>query len=150
MTTRSAAPPDLDERTARLANRLQQHIPLVERPFLCLGDELGMAQEEVLERVGELKARRLIRQTSAIFEAAALGYRSSLVAARFSPDRLDAGAEVISAHPGVSHNYRRDHEFNLWYTLAVPPGSSLEETVAALGRLSGAQTSLALPTLRRF
>jgi DNA-binding Lrp family transcriptional regulator len=141
---------ELDERAALLANRLQRHIPLVERPFQVLAGELKMDEGEVLDRLRELRRSRLVRQTSAIFEAGALGYRSSLVAARYDPEELDAGAEVISAYPGVSHNYRRNHDFNLWYTVAVPPGVSLEATVAALGRLSGARSSLALPTLRRF
>ena len=64
----------------------------------------------------------MLRQLSAIFDTRALGYTSALVAAKVDPDHIDDAAAVISAHPGVSHNYKRNHAYNLWYTIAVPPG----------------------------
>ena len=76
----------------------------------------------------------MLRQLSAIFDTRALGYGSSLVAAKIDPDRIDEAAAVISAHPGVSHNYKRNHAYNLWYTIAVPPGESLEDHVDVLHR----------------
>src|SRR5262249_53833675 len=89
-------------------------------------------------------------QLSAIFDTRALGYGSSLVAAKIAPDRVDDAAAVISAHPGVSHNYKRNHEFNLWYTIAVPPGDALEQHVDILHRESGAAVTRRLPTLTLY
>jgi siroheme decarboxylase len=142
----------------RLLNRLQAPLPLVARPFAALGAELGLSEHDVLDRVARLKRpaeegkRGVIRQISAIFDSKALGYHSTLVAARVEDGRLDAAAAVINGHPGVSHNYRRNHAFNLWYTLAVPPDSALglEKTVAILHRESGARSTRMLPTLRLF
>jgi siroheme decarboxylase len=148
MKTTSPAP--LEGTAAAIVDRLQLHMPLEPRPFRTIGKELGLAEADVLEQVRELKERRLIRQMSAIFDAGALGYQSSLVAARYEPDHLEAAAEVISSYPGVSHNYRREHEFNLWYTVAVPGDRSLDTTVGALHQLSGAGSTRLLPTLRRF
>ena len=92
----------------------------------------------------------MLRQLSAIFDTRALGYGSALVAAKIDPDRVDEAAAVISAHPGVSHNYKRNHAYNLWYTIAVPPGDSLEQHVDALHRESGALVTRRLPTLKLY
>ena len=92
----------------------------------------------------------MLRQLSAIFDTRALGYGSALVAAKIDPARIDEAAAVISAHPGVSHNYKRNHAYNLWYTIAVPPGDSLEQHIDALHRESGALVTRRLPTLKLY
>lgn len=131
---------------------LQEAMPFVQRPFAAIGERCGMTETEVLERIRQLKSDKVIRQISAIFDTRSLGYASSLVAARIAPEQLDAAVQVINSHPGVSHNYLRNHEFNLWYTIAVPPTSKLglEGTVNRLHALSGAETTRLLPTLKLF
>ena len=89
----------------------------------------------------------MLRQLSAIFDTRALGYNSALVAAKVDPDRIDEAAEIISAHPGVSHNYKRNHEYNLWYTLATPPGEDFDAHLDVLHAASGARVTRKLPTL---
>jgi DNA-binding Lrp family transcriptional regulator len=140
----------LDDIDRRLLNRIQEDFPLVERPYAALGAVLGIGEEEVLARVARLRAGRVVRQISAIFDTRALGYHSSLVAMKLPPERLEEGAAVVSAHPGVSHNYARRHEYNLWFTLAVPPWQDVEEAAQALGRKAGALQTRVLPTLRLF
>lgn len=141
-----------DAADAALLGVLQESLPFVRRPFEELGCRCGMSGDEALARVRALKEARVIRQISAIFDTRSLGYASSLVAARIPEENLDAAVEVINSHPGVSHNYLRNHEFNLWYTIAVPPASrlGLEGTVDLLHRLSGAAATRLLPTLRLF
>lgn len=144
----------VNETDARLLNAVQEGVPLVERPFAEVGRGLGMEEEVVLRRLRVLKEgpRPAIRQISAIFDTKALGYRSTLVAAQVAPERIDAAAAVISRHPGVTHNYQRNHAFNLWYTLAVPSDSQLglEKTLEILHRQSGAISTRMLPTLKLF
>ncbi|MBI1865635.1 MAG: Lrp/AsnC family transcriptional regulator [Nitrospirae bacterium] len=142
----------LDAVDRRLLNLLQADFPLVPEPFAAIGKDLGIAEADVLERIGRLKAEKIIRQISAIFDTRALGYASSLVAARVPAGRLEEAAAVINEHPGVSHNYRRNDAFNLWFTIAVPPDSrlGLERTVERLGELAGAESIRLLPTLRLF
>ena len=140
----------LEELDRELLNAVQWDFPLEPRPFAALGDRLGLSEPDVRERVGRVKELGVLRQLSAIFDTRALGYGSSLVAAQIDPDRVDEAAEVISAHPGVSHNYKRNHEYNLWYTIAVPPGDSLEEHVDVLHRASGAHITRRLPTLQLY
>jgi siroheme decarboxylase len=148
----------LDNFSKRLLDALQDQVPLVERPFEQIARRLEVSEDEVIARVIELRGgegggdRAVLRQISAIFDSRTLGYRSSLVAAQVDGDRIDSAAAVISSHPGVSHNYRRNHEYNLWYTVAVPPDSSLglAQTVALLGDLSGASVTRLMPSLKMY
>src|SRR5262249_54765887 len=107
-----------------LPNGVQGAFPLEPRPYAVLAERLGTDEADVRARVARVKELGVLRQLSAIFDTRALGYGSSLVAAKIDPDRVDEAAAVINAHPGVSHNYKRNHAYNLWYTIAVPPGDS--------------------------
>jgi len=140
----------MDDLDKRLLNVIQADFPLVSRPFQALGTPLSLSEVEVIDRIAALKQQRIIRQISAIFDTRSLGYRSSLVAMRVQPERLDAAAAVVNGHPGVSHNYKRNHAFNLWFTLAVPPTSDFEWTVQHLHAMAGADSTRVLPTLRLF
>ncbi len=131
---------------------IQNDFPLQPRPFETLAKRLHSDEETVLDTLRHLKEEGIIRQTSAIFDTKKLGYTSSLVAFRVDPKRIEEAAEVINAHPGVSHNYERTHRFNLWFTLAVPPESSLglEGTIRELARRARAEAVITLPTIRMF
>ena len=111
-----------------------------------------IAEEEVMARVQRLLDERIIRQVTPIFDTRALGYSSMLVAAKVDPEHPHRAAQVINAHPGVSHNYLRNHEFNLWFTIATEPDSQLglEGTLEVLAREAGAESVRQLPTLKLF
>src|SRR4029450_8202954 len=129
---------------------VQWDFPLEPRPFAVLGERLGLSEPEVRERIGKVKKLGVLAQLRASLDAGALGYGSALVAAQIDPDRVDEAAAVISAHPGVSHNYKRNHAYNLWYTIAVPPGDSLDDHIEVLHRTSGALVTRKLPTLTLY
>jgi DNA-binding Lrp family transcriptional regulator len=141
---------ELQDLDRELLNAVQWDFPLEPRPFAALGERLGLTEPDVRARVARVKGLGVLRQLSAIFDTRALGYGSALVAAKIDPGRVDEAAAVISAHPGVSHNYKRNHAYNLWYTIAVPPGDSLEQHVDALHRESGALVTRRLPTLKLY
>jgi siroheme decarboxylase len=141
---------DLDSTSRVLLDRIQRSFPLVSRPYEALAVGLGLSEAEVRERIGLLKEHRQIRQISAIFNTGALGYRSSLVAMAVDQEQLDHAARVVNAYPGVSHNYLRPGRYNMWYTIAVPPGGELEHTVDALSRAAGDWPTLILPALRKY
>jgi len=143
-----AAP--VDEIGGKILNEIQDEFPLCRRPFEAIGRSLGTGEAEVIERLAKAKASGVLRQVSAIFDTNALGYKSSLVAMRIPPDRLLQAARVINSHPGVSHNYKREHTFNLWLTVAVPPSGSIEWTVQRLAKLAGAESARLLPTVRLY
>jgi DNA-binding Lrp family transcriptional regulator len=139
------------DRTDRLLmNRLQADFPLVDRPFAAIAADLGVDEAEAIERTRRLRRDGVIRQISAIFDSRALGYSSTLAAMRFASDDLERGAKVVSSHPGVSHNYERNHAFNLWFTLTVPPGGELLREVERLADAAGADETLVLPTIRLY
>ena len=141
-----------DEVDQRLLNALQAGIALDRRPFLGIADAVGISEDEVLARMQVLKDAQIIRQVSAIFDTRALGYESTLVAASYPEDGLFDAAAIINGHPGVSHNYRRTHHFNMWFTLAVEPDArlSLEETLEILARETGATSMRILPTITLY
>ena len=130
--------------------RIQKSFPVTKRPFARLAEELGSDEESLVALYRRLKEKKIIRQTSAIFDTKSLGYRSSLVA--FKVDDIDRAAEIVNAHPGVSHNYERNHDYNLWFTIAVAPDSKLglEKTVEILAEEAKAQEAVILPTKKMF
>ncbi len=135
-----------------LLKAVQREIPITDRPFKEIGERLGMKEEEVIERLMKLKEEGLIRQISPIYDTRLLGYDSSLVAFKVPEENLEKVADFINAHPGVSHNYEREHEFNLWFTLAVPEEApiSLEDTVRLMAERTGVREYAILRTIRLF
>ena len=142
----------LDEVDKRLLNLMQGKFPIAPRPYEAVAREAGMSEAEALARVQALIDDRIIRQVTPIFDTRALGYSSMLVAARVDPENPHRAARVINAHPGVSHNYLRNHDFNLWFTIATEPDSKLglEGTLAVLAAEAGAESVRQLPTLKMF
>ncbi len=120
VTTR-AEPHELDDVDRELLNAVQWDFPVEARPYAALGERLGISEPEVRDRIDKVKHDGVLRQLSAIFDTRALGYTSALVAAKVDADLVDEAAAIVSAHPGVSHNYKRNHVYNLWYTIAVRP-----------------------------
>jgi DNA-binding Lrp family transcriptional regulator len=142
--------PDIDEKSQLLLNLMQDEVPLVDRPYKALGEKLGLSEADIVERVRTLKQDKILRQVSTIFDTRSLGYQSSLVACKAPEGKADAVAEALNQHPGVSHNYARKHDFNIWFTIAVPGNSSLQAHMDVLQELSGAESIRLMPTLRLF
>jgi len=142
----------LDEFDKRLLNAMQGSFPIVPRPFAEVATALGVDEDVVLRRVEELIQQRIIRQVTPIFDTRALGYQSMLVAAKVDGEHPWRPAKIVNAHPGVSHNYLRNHDFNMWFTIAVEPDSQLglEGTLDALAAETEAESVRKLPTLTLF
>ena len=135
-----------------ILSRIQKKFPLVAKPFAVIADELNITEDEVLGILQAEKKAGIIRQTSAIFDTKRLGYKSSLVAFKVQAEKIDAAVEIINSHPGISHNYERNHDFNIWFTLGVSPDSKLglDKTVEILAKLTEADDYIMLPTLKLF
>ncbi len=143
---------EMDQRDRELLGALQGDIPLVSTPFAFIGQTLDLSEKEVIKRTERLRRDGAIRHLGAQFDARALGYRSCLVAARVDSERIDEAAEVINAHPGVTANYRRNNDLNLWFTLFVSPQSTLglDRTIEILGRATECDSLRPLPTLKLY
>ncbi len=142
----------LDETDRRLMNLLQSSFPLDPEPFGLIAAEAGLELDEVISRTTRLLDERIIREITPIFDTRALGYESMLVAAKVDAENPQRAAAVVNSHPGVSHNYLRTHDFNLWFTIATPPDSrlGLDGTLEVLMRETGAESMRQLPTLTLF
>jgi DNA-binding Lrp family transcriptional regulator len=149
---RDGAAVALDDRDRLLLNLLQGSFPLAERPFAAVAEAAGTTEAETLARTRRLLGERIVRQLTPIYDTRALGYRSLLVAAKVDPEHPWGPARIINSHPGVSHNYLRSHEFNIWFTIAVEGDSplGLDGTLDVLARLTGAESVRQLPTLKLF
>jgi siroheme decarboxylase len=142
----------LDELDKHLLNLLQGSFPLAERPFAEVARLAEVSEDEVMSRTQRLLDERIIRELTPIFDTRVLGYKSMLVAAKVDAENPWEPAKIINSHPGVSHNYLRNHDFNIWFTVAVEPDSGLgmDGTLEVLQRLTRAESIRQLPTLRLF
>lgn len=140
----------LDDIDKKLLNEIQWVFPLVDRPYLDIAGRYGILEQDVLQRINAMKQAGLIRQINAIFDTRRLGYKSALVAFGVRPDKLDFVAEKVNEHPGVSHNYERNHEYNMWFTLAVPPGSDMKDDLDRMATFDGVIKYRVLPTLKLY
>lgn len=141
---------NLDDFDKDLLNEIQWSFPLVKQPYHELAKKFDVTPDEIKHRLTELKKSGIVRQLSAIFDTRKLGYKSSLVAMKVEPDKLVSVANTINKHPGVSHNYERNHDFNLWFTIATPPKTNVKTEVEKLSKLPGVIATRMLPTIKMF
>ncbi len=140
----------LDEMDRMILNEIQSNFPIEARPYQVLGEKLGCSEEEVLQRVQDLKDREVIRRIGANCNSRKLGYTSTLCAAKV-PSRLMARfVEVVNSYMGVTHNYRRDHDYNIWFTLIAPSEEKIERILREIIELTGVGEVNSLPAERLF
>ncbi len=151
-TRSGGAAVSLDATDKAVMNLLQSRFPIALEPFAEIAAEARLDLDEVRGRTQRLLDKRIIREITPIFDTRALGYSSMLVAAKVDAEHPQRAARIVNSHPGVSHNYLRSHEFNLWFTIATPPDSRLgiKGTLEALTELIGAESVRELPTLTLF
>jgi DNA-binding Lrp family transcriptional regulator len=134
----------------QILNLVQSRFPMSERPFQEMAEALGTDEADLLRRIRRLKKSNVIRQIGAIFDTRRLGYKTCLVAFNYPQELLRKGALRINQHPGVSHNYERTGQFNLWFTIAVPPKEDLDAVINDLAKETGAESARIMPTIRFF
>jgi DNA-binding Lrp family transcriptional regulator len=141
---------DLNPTDRAILNRIQSNFPITPRPFAAIAAELELTEAEVLHRVAVMKERGIIRRIGANFVPGKLGYVSTLCAARVPEDKLQRFAAAVNRHPGVTHNYLRDNEFNVWFTFIAPSMAQIETSLADLARETGVSEILNLPATKVF
>ena len=140
----------LDDTDRKILNEIQSHFPIVPRPYLTLGNKLGRSEAEVIDRVEKLKERGIIRRIGANCNSRRLGYTSTLCAARVPAYQMGRFVEVVNGYPGVTHNYRRDHDLNVWFTLIAPSRDEIELILQEISELTGVSELISLPAERIF
>jgi DNA-binding Lrp family transcriptional regulator len=141
---------ELDSTDSSILNRIQSDFPITSRPFLAIADELGLSEQEVLDRVAQLKTDGIIRRIGGNFVPGKLGFVSTLCAASVPADGVDDFAQIVNRYPGVTHNYQRDNTYNVWFTFIAPSMDEIEENLKQIARDSGVHDILNLPATKVF
>lgn len=134
----------------QLLNIIQAEFPIASRPYQVLGERLGISEREALERVRRLFESGVIRRIGPSFDTKKLGHISILVAARVPEERLDEVAQIVSSYPQVTHNYSRDFEYNLWFTLICRDAGEMKDIVESIKSRTGISEMHMLPGERTF
>jgi DNA-binding Lrp family transcriptional regulator len=139
----------MDATDKRILDIIQTGFPIAPRPYAAIGEQVGLTEAEALARIRALTASGIIRRIGANFQSARIGFKSTLCAASVPPEKFDAFTAAVNAHPGVTHNYLRDHALNLWFTMIGPSREAIREDLAAITAQTGISI-LNLPADRLF
>ena len=140
----------LDELDRLIVNEIQSNFPIESRPYRVLAEKLQCSEDEVLQRVQDLKDKEIIRRIGANCNSRKLGYTSTLCAAKVPPHLMERFVQLVNSYTEVTHNYRRKHEYNIWFTLIAPSGDEINRIVTEISELTGVSEILSLPAERLF
>jgi len=140
----------MDPIDKKILNIIQTDFPVEAEPFKVLGEKIGISEDEALKRVRKLKDDGIIRRIGAIFDIGKLGFASTLCAARVPEEKINEFVKIVNSYPGVTHNYRRKHEYNIWFTFIAPTEREIEKSLKAISDKTGIADILNLPARRKF
>lgn len=140
----------MDDLNKRLLNILQFEFPLQSRPYRSVASRLGITESDVLSRVRQLMEDGLIRRIGPVFDVRKLGFTTTLVAMKVPTEQLEEVAQVVNSYPQVTHNYRRDHAYNLWFTLVCERSEDISRVVEEIQQRTGIKDLQLLPAERTF
>jgi len=140
----------MDEIDKKILNIIQTDFPVEAEPFEVLGEKIGISEDEALKRVRKLKDDGIIRRIGAVFDTGKLGFASTLCAARVPEERIKKFVETVNSYPGVTHNYRRNHEYNIWFTFMAPTEDEIKRSLTEIGEKTGITDILNMPAKRKF
>ncbi|BAV92476.1 siroheme decarboxylase subunit alpha [Candidatus Desulfovibrio trichonymphae] len=139
----------LDSTDRRLLDIIQTDFPLLSRPYAELGKRIGISEEEAIARVRAMREKCVIRRLGANFWSAGIGFVSTLCAAKVPQDLLESFIADVNAQPGVTHNYLRDHSYNVWFTLISPSREEIQTILNGVSERTGVPV-LNLPATKIF
>jgi DNA-binding Lrp family transcriptional regulator len=140
----------LDELDRIILNEIQSNLPIAPRPYQVLAEKLKCSEEEIIRRVQKMKDREVIRRIGANCNSRKLGYTSTLCAAKVPLDLMERFIEAVNSYTGVTHNYRREHEYNIWFTLIAPSTEDIKRILSEISQRTGVEEVISLPAERLF
>ncbi|WP_031513667.1 AsnC family transcriptional regulator [Desulfofalx alkaliphila] len=140
----------LDAIDRKLLNMAQSNFPIVARPYKELGHRLGISEEQVIERLQRLKDEDYIRRLGGIFDSRKLGYKGTLCGIKVPAHRIDEVAAVVNSYPGITHNYLREGEYNMWFTVLANSPDKVKKILEEISEKTGITDILNLPSERVF
>lgn len=140
----------MDHVDRMILNRIQSDFPIASRPFEIIASEIGISENEVIDRIIRLKKNGIIRRIGGNFVPEKLGFVSTLCAAKVPEDKIHLFSEIVNQYPGVTHNYQRDADFNIWFTFIASSMDDIEKSLQEISAKTGITQILNLPSTRRF
>ena len=140
----------MDAIDRKLLNLIQEDFPITAAPFAEVAAHLGIAEAEVLDRLGRLREKGIIRRIGAVFDLRKLGFVSTLCAARVPEEKMASFVSTVNRCPGVTHNYRREHEYNVWFTVIASNEDELSATLAEIKKKTEIEDILSLRAVQTF
>ncbi|MBN1365565.1 MAG: AsnC family transcriptional regulator [Syntrophaceae bacterium] len=140
----------MDEIDKKILNILQKEFPLVEQPYLIVGEFCGISEDETIRRVQKMKETGIIRRIGAVFDGAKLGRVSTLCAARVPEEKTNSFVKIVNANKNVTHNYQRGHEYNIWFTVSAANDEELENFIKDVKERTGVTDILDMRAVRTF
>ena len=140
----------MDEVDRNILNRIQSNFPIRPRPFKILGEELTTPEDEIMERVNRLIDAGYIRRLGASFDSRKLGFKSTLCAAKVPSEKINEFVGVLHGYKGITHNYRRVHEYNIWFTFIGKSKEDIQNTISEISHKTGIKDIINLPAKRIF
>ena len=140
----------MDAIDKKILNIIQKDFPLVEEPFKAVAAKAGISEDETLKRIKNLKDEGIIRRIGAVFDSKKMGYASTLCAARVPKDKLKKFVAVVNSYPGVTHNYRRKHDYNVWFTFIAPDEETLKKSLGEIRDKTGVTDIISMTAAKTF
>ena len=134
----------------KILKRIEREFPISPYPYRDLARDLGLDEEEVISRISRLRKKGIVLRIGAFFDSEKLGFKNILVAMKVPEPRLQEVAKIVNHYPGVTHNYSRDHEFNLWFVLMGKSKKEVDETLRKIKSQTGINEILKLPKRQLF
>ncbi len=142
--------PPMDDTDRTILNRIQSDFPITSRPYLTIASDLGLSENEVIKRLARLKENKIIRRIGGNFVPEKLGFVSTLCAAKVEEGKIDLFASIVNRYPGVTHNYQRDSEFNIWFTFIAQSMEEIEENLENISQETGIKEIINLPATKVY
>ncbi len=141
---------DMDDIDKKILRTVQSKLPIAEKPWAALGEQLDLSEDQVIERLKDLKKRGIIRRIGGNFDSTSLGWAATLCAAKVPEDKFNQFVEAVNAYPGVTHNYRREHEFNVWFTFIAESMDQIDKNLADIAEATGVADICSMPSVRKY
>jgi len=140
----------IDEIDRAILNRIQSDFPITTRPYLSIAENLNLSEENVIKRLKRLKKKGIIRRIGGNFAPEKLGFVSTLCAAKVSQDKIDSFARVVNRYPGVTHNYRRDNKYNIWFTFISQSMDEIKNNLEKISQETSVKGIINLPATKMY
>ena len=142
--------PPMDDTDRAILNHIQSDFPIASRPYLAIADDLGLSENDVIKRLARLKENKIIRRIGGNFVPEKLGFVSTLCAAKVEEDKIDLFASIVNQYHGVTHNYQRNSEFNIWFTFIAPSMEEIKKNLENISQETGIKDIINLPATKVY